>query len=61
MSQFECSSNCLTHTFDPKRALRLVAASHLLELMQDRSKDNKLARLEPWVVARDSTAVFAGN
>ena len=40
---------------------RCIAAHHLIDLMEGRRGETKPARHEPWLVVRDSTAVFRGG
>ena len=46
----------LTSVHQPRRAVGAAAARHLLTLVAGRMPDERIARLEPWLAVRDSTA-----
>lgn len=46
----------LTTIHQPRRAIGSSAANHLLALMDGRTPDNRISRLDPWLVVRESTA-----
>lgn len=46
----------LTTIHQPRRAVGSSAARHLLALIDGRSPDNRLSRIDPWLVVRESTA-----
>jgi LacI family repressor for deo operon, udp, cdd, tsx, nupC, and nupG len=50
----------LTTVHQPRRALGAAAARHLIEVMQGDMSNTRTARLEPWLVVRNSTAEWTG-
>lgn len=46
----------LTTIHQPRRAVGMSAANHLLALIDGRRPDNRISQLDPWLVVRESTA-----
>lgn len=51
----------LTTIHQPRRAVGSQAASNLLSLMNGEMPEERHARLDPWLVVRDSTAPWSGG